>query len=564
MDRDIRKRVDEYRRDEAGPIENNVIDELIAGDLDRQEFLRRATMFGIGAGTIGALLKYTGEADVAYGAPAMAVQRGGTIRIAATAVGSSFEPRLLREAGSLSAVAIPGEYLTFSNQALQVRPWLATSWKSNAALTRWTFQLRRGVKFHNGKTMTADDVVASFKQYLSVTPSEILSAIPASLLVAGGVVKRGPYTVEFRLKQPSNAFPQLVSQTTYQAIIQPAATARNPGSWVSGGMIGTGPFRFKGGTPNRRLEFVRFPQYWGGNPPMDGVVFTWYEGTAPQVLALRGGQIDLCVQLNPQEVSAFRRNNRFKVFEAPTSSHRMFGLRTDREPFDDARVRRAVALALNRPDIIRRILLGTGTLGNDSPFWSRFPSTDPSIKQRRQNVELARALLRAAGQENLRFTLTTWNGQDHPDHAQAIQAMGRQAGINVELEVQSSAEYYGGGADYYATTPWLNRPATLTEYGARGVPNLFLTAAYMSGGIWNASHYSNPAFDAAAKQYLSAAEIRAQRRATKKMAGFLLRDTPVITDYFITFVTAGASKVQNYQAEGISHVRLAKTFLRQA
>ena len=563
MERETRKQVEEYRRT-SGPIENNVIDELIAGDVDRQEFLRRATMFGIGAGTIGALLRYMGEADVAYGAPAIAVQKGGTIRVGATAVGSSFEPRLLREAGSLSASAIPGEYLTFSNQALQVKPWLATSWKPNAALTRWTFQLRKGVKFHNGKTMTADDVVATYKQYLTEKPSEILSAIPNTLLGPEGVVKTGPYTVEFRLKQPSNAFPQLVSQTTYQAIIQPAAIAKKPGSWISSGMIGTGPFRFKSGTPNKRLEFVRFPGYWGGSPPLDGVVFTWYEGTAPQVLALRGGQIDLCVQLNPQEVSAFRKNNRFQVFEAPTSSHRMFGMRTDREPFKDARVRRAVALSLNRPDIIRRILLGSGTLGNDSPFWSKFPSTDPSIKQRKQNLALARALLKAAGQENLKFTLTTWNGQDHPDHSQAIQAMARQAGIDIELEVQSSAEYYGGGADYYATTPWINRPATLTEYGARGVPNLFLTAAYMSGGIWNASHYSNPAFDAAAKQYLAAAEIAAQRRATKKMAGFLLRDTPVITDYFITFVTAGAAKVQNYQAEGISHVRLAKTFLKQS
>ena len=91
-----------------------------------------------------------------------------------------------------------------------------------------------------------------------------------------------------------------------------------------------------------------------------------------------------------------------------------------------------------------------------------------------------------------------------------IQAMARQAGIDIELEVQSSAEYYGGGADYYATTPWLNRPATLTEYGARGVPNLYLTAAYMTDGIWNASHYKNAEFDSAAKQYLEAPTLAAE------------------------------------------------------
>ena len=562
MDRETRRQVEEYRRTEAGPIENNLIDELIEGDVDRQEFLRRATMFGIGAGTIGALLRYMGEADVAYGAPAATAQRrGGTLRVGATTAGSSFEPVLLREAGSLAFAGIPGEYLTFSNQALQVKPALATSWKPNRDATVWTFQIRKGVKFHNGKTLTADDVVASFRQYMAAPTSQLFSAIPKTLLTPGGVIKRGPYTVEFRLTSPTGSFPYLVSQTSYQAIIQPAAIANKPGTWVSSGMIGTGPFRFKSGTPNRRVELVRFPGYWGGSPPLDGVVFTWYEGTAPQVLALRGGQIDLAVQLSGQEAAPFKGNNRFKVYTVPSASHRMFGMRVDREPFRDPRVRRAIALTLNRPDLIRRILLGGGTLGNDSPFWSKFPSTDPSIKQRKQNLEIARALLRAAGEENLKFTITTWNGLDLPDYAQAIQAAGRQAGMDIDLEVQSNAEYYGGGADYYATTPWVNRPATITEYGARGVPNLYLTSAYMSDGIWNASKYKNAEFDSAARAYLASADIKAQRRATKKMAGLLLRDTPVITAYFISFVPASSSKVQSYQAEAISHVRLAKTSL---
>jgi peptide/nickel transport system substrate-binding protein len=560
MDRETRRLVDEFRRD-ANEIDNNLIDELVAGELDRQEFVRRATVFGLGAGTIGLLLRYMGE-ESAFGAPsAVAQKRGGTIRVGLTAVGSSFEPYQLREAGTLALSGIPGEYLTFSNNALQVKPWLATSWRPNAALTVWTFQLRRGVRFHNGKVMTADDVVASFKQYLTEATSQIYSAIPKTLLDPAGVVKTGPYTVQFRLKQPNNAFPYLVSQTTYQAIIQPAAIAAKPGTWVASGMIGTGAFRLKSFTPNRRAELVRFPRYWGGNPPLDGAVLTFYEGTAPQVLALRGGQLDLCMQLSPQEAQPFRRNSRYRIFSAPTSAHRMFGLRTDRDPFRDARVRRAVALTLNRPDLIQRLLLGAGTLGNDSPFWSKFPSTDRSIKQRKQNLELARALLQAAGQENLKFTITTWRFADLPDYAAAIQAAGRQAGMDIDLEVMSGDDYYGGGADYQNTTPWLNRPATITEYGARGAPNVFMTAAYASDGVWNAAHYKNPAFDAEAKRFLSSAEIGAQRAATKKMAGLLLRDTPVITSFFITYVTAGSSRVRNYQAEGLSHIRIAHTSL---
>ncbi len=83
----------------------------------------------------------------------------------------------------------------------------------------------------------------------------------------------------------------------------------------------------------------------------------------------------------------------------------------------------------------------------------------------------------------------------------------------------------------------------------------------MSTGDWNASHYKNPEFDSVAKTYLAAAELSAQRKATKRMAGLLLRDTPVITDYFISYVTASTSKVKNYVPEGLSHIRLAKVSL---
>ena len=126
------------------------------------------------------------------------------------------------------------------------------------------------------------------------------------------------------------------------------------------------------------------------------------------------------------------------------------------------------------------------------------------------------------------------------------------------------SKYYDSeppGADYATTTPWLNRPMTLTEYGARGVPNIYITRCYMSTGDWNASHYKNPAFDRLANRFLAAAEVRAQRAASKAMAGILLNDTPVITDYFIKYVTASSSKVKNYVPEGISHIRLAKVGL---
>lgn len=560
MDRETRRALDAYRRSEAGPLENTLIDELVAGELDRREFLARATMLGLSAGAIGLLLKRVGLEQIAYAAP-QAGKTGGTIRVGITAFGSSLEPYLLNEGGSLAFAGIPGEYLTFTNPKGACVPWLAASWKPNKDATVWTFQLRKGVKFHNGQTMTSKDVVASMRQYVGNKAS---NAGLSPYFDPAGVSAAGPYTVVFRLKSPIGVFPYLLSQTTYQAIIQPASIAAKPGSWVKSGMIGTGPFKLKSYVDKKSAELVRNTAYWGGRPPLDGVKITFVQGSAPLVLALRANQIDLAFQLSDQEAQVFKNNPKYTYYTQPTSAHRQLSMRSDQGVLKDPRVRRAVALTINRPQQVEKILLGDGQVGNDNPFWKGFASTDRSIKQRTQNVQLAKELLKAAGAENLKFNITTWNFMDNADHAASVQAYAREAGIEIGIEVMDASKYYDAepaGADYATTTPWLNRPCTLTEYGARGVPNLVISRCYMSSGDWNASHYKNPEFDSAARTYLAAADIASQRKATKRMAGLLLRDTPVITDYFIDYVTASSSKVKNFVPEGISHVRLAKVSL---
>src|SRR5262245_2554203 len=235
MDRETRRAVEEYRHGTAGPLENNLIDELVAGELDRNEFLQRATMFGLSATAIGALLRYVGEADIAQAAPVFA-KAGGTLRAGITAPAGPLEPYLLNDGGALAFAGIPGEYLTFTTPKGQVVGMLASSFKPNKDATVWTFQLRKGVRFHNGQEMTSRDVVASMKQYVAKGSNAGLSPY----FDASGVSAKGKYTVVFRLKSPIGVFPYLLSQTTYQAIIQPASIAAKPGTWVASGMIGTG------------------------------------------------------------------------------------------------------------------------------------------------------------------------------------------------------------------------------------------------------------------------------------------------------------------------------------
>ncbi len=205
------------------------------------------------------------------------------------------------------------------------------------------FQLRKGVKFHNGQTMTSKDVVASMKQYVGAKES---NAGLSPFFDAAGVSAVGQYAVRFKLKSPIGVFPYLLSQTTYQAIIQRASDAAKPGQWVKGGMIGTGAFKLKSLVEKRSAELVRHDAYWGGKPPLDGVRVTYFTGSAPLVLALRGGQIDLAMQLSPQEVQVFKNNSKFKTYTLPTAAHRQLCLRTDEGPL---RTRGSVARSRSSP-----------------------------------------------------------------------------------------------------------------------------------------------------------------------------------------------------------------------
>lgn len=479
--------------------------------------------------------------------------------MAITRPGANIEPSRLDSVGGVGIVSIVGEYLTFSDPQGRLRPWLATGWRANAAATVWTFQIRRGVRFHNGRTLTADDVVRTFR--VATGKDSTAASAFAGVLKPAGVRKTGPYTVQFRLDAPNGGFPYLVSQTTYQAMILPANY--RVGSFVASRMPGTGPYRFESYTEGRNATFVRFPGYWGGSPALDAVRVLMYESSTPQVLALRSGQVDLVQQLSALEAAPLSGNRRFRVYTAKTANHRQFGLRTDQAKFRDPRVRRAIALTLNRPALVRSLWRGRAIVGNDSPFTPLFPSTARNVRQRARNIAQARQLLAAANATDLGFTLTTWQNLEIPDYAQVIQSSCRQAGIDVDLEILSGSEYYGAppGQDYNSTTPWLNREATITDYGHRAIPNVYLTAAFKTGGEWNAAKYSNRAFDSALASYISATDLAAQRRHARRMQTILLNDSPVIIAYFYDWIAAGSPRVRGYVTEGLGAIGLRRVSL---
>ena len=218
-------------RSERTELENHYIDELVSGHMDRRDFLRRGSMIGMSMPLLGAILAACGgsssssSATSGSGATPSSGKKGGTLRVAGVTPAAAINPLTVSDAGGLLMLNQTGEFLIFdSNLKLALQPMLALSWKPNADGSVWTFKLRPGVTFHNGKQMTADDVVYTFKQLSDPKVASNALSTFTGVLTPDGVKKVDATTVEFHLESPNGNFPYLVSSDNYNAIIVPDGT----------------------------------------------------------------------------------------------------------------------------------------------------------------------------------------------------------------------------------------------------------------------------------------------------------------------------------------------------
>lgn len=544
-----REELDAYRKS-AGELENELIDEYRSGALSRRELLRRGSVLGMSV----PVLSLVAGVPLATAAPRRAERStAGTLRIGAPPADGSLEPPLLQSLGALAVSHMAGEQLVFADKNSRLVPRLATSWKSSNNAKRWTFQIRKNVRFHDGTPLTADDVVATFKRLLT-KDSQAQSSYKGVIV---GVRKTGTHTVVFDLAAANGLFPYLTAQQTYQAIVLPKsykipADLSKPGEWTSK-MNGTGPFRLKENRGAAGLTFEANPNYWGGRPSIDTVTWQILEDQA-RATALQSGQIDLAVQLSYQGAQQVGS----KAIALRTPTHRYLHMNTTKEPFDDPRVRQAFALALNRPQIAQGLWGKFAEVGNDSPMWPGYAFTDRSVPQRKQSLAKARALLRAAGKENLKVTLSCYRAFEMPDYAQRVAQALKQIGVDCSVKVYTSAQYFDG-VSYGATgklAPWLGVDFGIVDYGARATPLTYLNAALKTGGVWNAARYSNKKFDKMIENFEASPTLARQKRFSRQMQQELLKDTPVIYAYFYSYIAGTSPKVKGYTPDGISVVNL--------
>jgi peptide/nickel transport system substrate-binding protein len=553
-----------------GEIANHVIDEYAAGRISRRDFIRRGSVIGLSMPLLGAIVSACSSSSSTAG-PAGSTSAGSSsaaggggapgamIKAGISTPTAAINPVTVADQGGLDMLAQTGEYLCLSGQDLKLQPVLAESWTPNATSDVWTFKIRTGVKFHDGTPMTADDVVYTYK--LQTDPKGKSSALSAfgGVLTPDGVVKKDAATVEFHLAAPNGNFPYLTSSDNYNMIIIP--NNYDPAKWEKS-FIGTGPFKLGSYTAKSSASFTRNEDYWGTKALPSGTQFTFYDTQAPGILALTSGTVDVLGQFSVAGAEQLLTGG-YNIIKLKSSAHRELSMRCDQKPFNDPRVRQAIALSLNRPAITQALFKGYSDVGNDSPFAPVFPSTNTTVAQRAQDVAKAKSLLSAAGYPNgLTTSLVTEDSLEIPQYAQIVVQQAAAIGVKVNLKVEAQSAYYGQAT--FGQSDWLDGTMSLVDYGHRSVPNVFLTSplqttnAKSGTGSWNAAHFANANYDKLVGQYIAASDIATQKSLSGQIETLLLDQTPVIYGYFYNYLTATATGVQGVYPTAIGHLFLDK------
>lgn len=494
------------------------------GKLSRRGFMRRAAALGV----VGAL-----PASV-WGRQAVAQtpKRGGHFRIGASGSSSS---------DNMNPAFIDGAFMQFLNQGTvrgslveidadyQPRPDLAESWEPSADLKRWVIKLRKGVEFHNGKTMTSEDVIASINYHRG---EESTSGAQAILQSISDIRKDNDHTIIFDLETPDADFLFLLND--YHLTIQPAESVEN--DFTDG--IGTGPYVLENLQPGVRAETSRNPNdYRDDRGWFDSVEYLAINDATARNLALQSDNVDAIDNVSHQLYDRVTGLPGVRGVEVQGNQHYALPMLGDHEPFTDVNVRRALKHAINREHWVKSVLQGHGTVGKDVPLGAANRFLDPDLSDPEYDPDKVRFYLDKAGLDDLSVALSVSNVPfgNAVEAAQIFSSDAEAAGINLRVDRQPE--------DGYWESVWMKKPFCVTVWGGRPTADWMFSQVYASGAPWNESRWSNDRFD---KLLL---EARAERDEDKRgelyaeMQQILQDDGSTIIPVFASYLNAVNERV---------------------
>lgn len=429
-------------------------DTQVGGEVSRRDLLVKAGAVGVGVVAAGSL---TGGATAARKATFATpkIRRGGRL-----IMGLESDPVAVAPFGMAPGAAHWGKEHTYDSLAefdkgLNIKPALAQSWKVESK-TSMLFNLRKGVKFHNGKEFTADDVVYSVKNMKDppLPGSKTVAAnVPATIIDAQAVSK---YVVRLRLTAPDARIAGFFAWGRYGPMVPEGLYDQIN---VSRNAIGTGPYKMVGFSPLDRVELVRNENFWKpGQPYMDAITLKVLTDEQARVAALRAGAIDLAT-LSVDVARSLRNESNLQVLSNLNAAFRelQMSLKPGKnEPWADPRVRMAVNYAINRKQIIDTVYSGEAAYTSYvPPGYGPWPLTEAQLRTKyaKFDIPMAKKLMADAGSKGFSVTMTIVSLQDYPSVAALLVQQMKQIGIDVNIKATEigtfAAAYNAGNYDWF-------------------------------------------------------------------------------------------------------------------
>jgi peptide/nickel transport system substrate-binding protein len=466
--------------------------------------------------------------------------QGGTLVAAISGEPDQLDPHKTSAYPSFQVLENVFDTLVEPDENLEFQPALAESWEVSEDGLTWTFDLRDGVKWHNGRDFIAEDVVYSYNRIID---EELANAYRFESVES--VTAPDPDTVEIEVSRPTPNLLANIGAFKGMAIVAEENVA--DGS-ITREPIGTGAFSFAGYEPGSGLQLERFEDYWGGEVPLDRVDFRFVSEPTVALTNLQGGQVDWTDNVPPQQVEQLTQSEDIVLETVASNDYWYLAANQAREPFDDPRVRQALAYGIDREQITEAAKFGLATVNQTAIPEDSAYHLDYAPYER--DVEKATSLLQEAGVTTpLPMDLMVTN--EFPETVTAAQVMQSQLeeiGVDISIRTLDFASWLEaqGKGDFDAfMLGWLGNID----------PDDYYYAQHRTGANFNFQKYSNPEVDAALDAARQETDQQARKELYDEAVKQIVDDASYIYLYNPQVVQAWAPEVEGYDARADRAVR---------
>ncbi len=502
---------------------NRIVTAGCGRKISRRSFMGHAT--AVGLTTTAATALWTSEVS------ASTPEQGGTFRVALhdASTTDANDPGLYETIFMVQLAHASRSYLTQIEPDATLGPDLAESWSASPDAKVWTFELTKNASFHDGRPFTSRDAVASIKHHLGEKSTSAAKSLFSNVT---DVRADGDYTIIIELDTGLADLPWIL--TDYHIAIVPADVDGNA-DWKDG--IGTGPYRITSFKPGVGASLVKHDGWHGKGAYFDALELLGINDPNARQTALVSGDVDAVSSVDLKTLSLLKRRPGIEILNLPSGNTVTLPMHVTNAPFDDNNVRMALKLAVNREELIEKIVFGTASLGNDFHISPSMPYYPTDIPQRAYDPDKAKWHLKEAGMDSLDLDMSAADSVMPwaVDFVTLFSERAKAASINIKPVREPN--------DGYWSDVWQKKPFIFSLWAPRPTPDTIFTMAYQTGASWSETFWSNDRFDALLLQ--AKAELNDTLRAEmyREMCMISRDEGGTIVPMFTNYVYAHSDKV---------------------